>query len=45
MTIYIMMVIVTINPKIEIMKTTGAWNSDDATWTFANRSRVEEDGG
>ena len=24
---------------------TGAWNSDDATWSFADGGRVEEDGG
>ena len=26
------------------MKITGAWNGDDATWTFTNRGGVEEDG-
>ena len=29
----------------EIKKISGAWNGDDATWAFADRSRVEEDGG
>ena len=45
-TIIIIISVITIVTIIifKSMKITGAWNGDDATWTFTNRGGVEEDG-
>ena len=45
-TIIVITIVITIVTIIifKSMKITGAWNGDDAAWTFTNRGGVEEDG-